>query len=272
MKIGVSTASLFLRKNNEEALPLFNELGVRTAEVFLTTYSEYGQEFAEQLKTVQGKVQVNSVHVLNTQFEPQLFSSHPRAKADAYFWLDKTLASARILGAPFYTFHGTARVKKASRSGKYDDFPRMIQGFEEICAHCEKQGVLLALENVEWATYNRVGVFSTLKKQVPSLKGVLDIKQARLSGEPYENYLEEMGESLAYVHISDIGENGKMCLPMQGKFDFDGLIERLKGVGFQGALIIEAYAKDYAREEELKISYDQLSELLYKHGCLSSSL
>ena len=38
MKIGVSTASLFSRKNNEDALPYLNELGVEYAEVFLTSF------------------------------------------------------------------------------------------------------------------------------------------------------------------------------------------------------------------------------------------
>lgn len=268
MKVGISTASLFLRKNNEQALPLFEKFGVKNAEVFLTTYSEYGQEFANRLKALQTNVQVNSVHVLNTQFEPQLFAAHPLVKKDAYFWLDKTLQSARVLGAPFYTFHGTARVKKASRSGKYDDFERMGKGFQELTAYCEKQGVVLALENVEWATYNRVGVFSRLKQSVPTLKGVLDIKQARISGEAYEKYLTEMGQDLVYVHISDIDENGKMCLPMQGTFDFDCLVKRLQDVDFHGALIIEAYAGDYQREEELQIAYENISELLYKHGCI----
>ena len=52
MKAGVSTASLFMRKNNEDALPLLNELGVEIAEVFLTSFSEYGYPFAELLNTV----------------------------------------------------------------------------------------------------------------------------------------------------------------------------------------------------------------------------
>ena len=140
MQTGVSTASLFLRKNNEEALPLLNALGVKTAEVFLTTYSEYGEAFARELKAVRGNISVNSVHILNTQFEPQLFNAHPRARADAFAWLDKVMDSANILGAPYYTFHGTARMKRAARSGKNDDFSRMIDGFWEICKACEKRG------------------------------------------------------------------------------------------------------------------------------------
>ena len=69
MRTGVSTASLFLRKNNEEALPLLEELGVKTAEVFLTSFSEYGYPFADLLKARKGNLHINSVHDLNTGFE-----------------------------------------------------------------------------------------------------------------------------------------------------------------------------------------------------------
>ena len=265
MRVGVSTASLFMRKNNEDALPLLNDLGVKTAEVFLTSFSEYGYPFAELLKERKGALEINSVHVLNTEFEPQLFSAHPRVKADAYAWLDKVMQSANALGAPQYTFHGTARVKRASRSGENDDFSAMIKGFAELEATCRKSGVTLCLENVEWATYNRPGVFQKLATEIVGLRGVLDIKQARISGYPYEEYLNEMGERIAYVHVSDVNEQGKLCLPGKGVFDFPTLIKRLKDVGFDGAFLIEVYNKDYENEQELRSSCDYLEELLHKY-------
>ena len=269
MKTGVSTASLFLRKNNEDALPLLNGLGVKTAEVFLTSFSEYGEAFAKLLASRKGDLSVNSVHILNTEFEPQFFNLHPRARADAYAWLEKVLDGANILGAKHYTFHGIARVKRASRSGEHDDIVRMIENFRPLISACENRGVRLCLENVEWATYNRAGLFSLIKNELPSLLGVLDIKQARISEYPYEAYIEDMGERLAYAHLSDIDEHGKIRLPGQGVFDFETLIKRLKDAGFDGALLIEVYTGDYGQESELKIACDFLDELLYKHGVLS---
>ncbi len=265
MKAGVSTASLFTRKNNEDALPLLQGLGIKTVEVFLTSFSEYGYPFADLLKERKGSLDVNSVHDLNTQFEPQLFNAHPRVKADAYSLLDKVLESANALSAPYYTFHGTSRVKRSTHSGKNDDFPRMIEGFAELTAYCKARGVKLCLENVEWSTYNRPGVFEKLADEIPDLGGVLDIKQARISGFPYEEYIEDMGEKLKYAHLSDFGEKG-MCLPGKGNFDFDTLLKRLKDVGFDGALIIEVYQKDYDRPAELKQACEYLEELIYKHS------
>ncbi len=267
MQTGISTASLFMRRNNEDALPLFNDLGVPTAEVFLTSFSEYGAEFGNLLAQRKGNVKVNSVHILNTQFEPQLFSAHERVKADCYGWLDKVLDSANALGAPYYTFHGTARYKQSARDPRNDRFDRMGIQLAEISDFCKNKGVTLCLENVEWATYNRVGVYQELKKYAPSLRGVLDIKQARLAGEGYEAYLAEMGEDIAYVHISDVDEKGRIRLPGQGIFDFETLLKRLQDVGFDGALLIEVYKENYAEERELKTSCDFVQELIYKLGC-----
>ncbi len=265
MRVGVSTASLFLRKNNEDALPLLNELGVENAEVFLTSFSEYGYPFAELLRTRKGALHVNSVHCLNTEFEPQLFNLHPRVKEDAYAWLEKVLCSANALGAPYYTFHGTSRVKRASRSGENDNFPAMVEGFRELERFCRERKVTLCLENVEWSTYNRPGVFSVLASEIDGLWGVLDIKQARISEFPYEEYLTEMGERLAYAHVSDVTADGRICLPGKGTFDFETFLKRLRDVGFDGALLIEVYNVDYRCVEELRTSCDFLRELLYKN-------
>ncbi len=266
MRVGVSTASLFLRENNEDALPLLNDLGVQCAEVFLTSFSEYGYPFAELLQARKGALQVNSVHCLNTEFEPQVFNLHPRVKADAYAWTEKVLQSANALGAAYYTFHGVSRVKRASRSGIHDDFPAMIAGFSELEAFCRQHGVTLCLENVEWSTYNRPGVFSRLAAEIDGLRGVLDIKQARISEHSYEAYLAEMGARLAYAHVSDLNEQGKLCLPGKGTFDFETFIKRLRDVGFDGALLIEVYNGDYQYVEELRDSCDYLQELIDKNS------
>lgn len=270
MQAGVSTASLFMRKYNEEALPLLRDLGVPCAEVFLTSFSEYGKKFGRLLAKRKGSVFVNSVHALNTEFEPQLFNAHPRVRQDAYDWLQKVLDTANALHAPYYTFHGTCRMKKASRSGENDDFNYFIDGFSTLTEFCGKRGVKLCLENVEWCTYNRVGVFEKIAQAVPDLGCVLDIKQARISGYPYEDYVREMGCRLAYAHISDIDEQGKIRLPGAGAFDFDTMVRRLQDVGFDGALLIEVYKNDYNDPAELKRSCDFVNELLYKRGCLDA--
>ena len=200
--------------------------------------------------------------MLNTQFEPQLYNAHPRVKADSFSLLDKVLTSSRILGAKNYTFHGLARIKRTFR----EDVPRTAELTREIAEHCERFGVSLCLENVEWAFYNRPGLFREIKARCPKLKGVLDIKQARISGYDYKEYLREMGGAISHVHVSDITADGKLCLAGRGSFDFDELFRMLRGEGFTGAAIIENYAGDYKDLGELKSAYDFLAEKSEKYS------
>ena len=260
MKVGISTASLFLRKNNEEALPLFDRWGVPCAEVFLTSFCEYAPAFARTLAVAKGGVEIHSVHVLNTQYEPQLYAEHPRVLEDANGWLREVLASANILGARNYTFHGIARLKRTFR----ENWQRFSAITAQIYETCRAAGVRLCYENVEWALYNRPGLFALLKKDCPDLGGVLDIKQARITGYDWREYLADMGESLATVHVSDVTAEGKMCLPGQGVFDFAELFARLRGIGFDGAVLIENYARDYDEPEELRRAFEYLADLAAK--------
>lgn len=266
MKVGISSASLFMRKDNVDALPTFNALGIKTAEVFLSSFSEYGKAYGKRLAKRKGDVEVYSVHALNTQFEPQLFNRHDGVRKDAYTVLRKVMEAGHELGAKRYTFHGVTRAKRNARSGKHDDFLWMADCFQQLIGFCQGYGIDVCLENVEWSTYNRPGVFARLAQSVPELYGVLDIKQARISEYPYETYLSEMGARLSHVHLSDIDGKGKMCLPGQGCFDFVTLIKRLNDVGFNGPLLIEVYQNDYKKEAELLDACNFLQELVDKHA------
>ena len=263
MYSGVSTASLFLREFNEDALTVLNGLGVRSTEVFLTTFSEYTEEFARLLLARRGALKVNSVHLLNTQFEPQLFGQHPRAKADAFRILDGAMASARVFGAERYTFHGITRLKKNSAP---PDYKKTGKSFCEISECCAAHGVRLCLENVHWAFYNEPGIFGRVREYCPDLSGVFDVKQARLSCYPYQMYIKDMEGCISHVHLSDVNERGKICLPGKGTFDFEECLRRLKDAGFDGAALIEVYANDYGDYRELKQACDYIDEIIYKIG------
>lgn len=256
MNVGISTASLFLKENNENAVKLFSDWGIDCAEIFLTSFCEYDPVFAETLKQNMGDLRVHSVHVLSTQLEPQLYAVHPRVKADAFSWLEKVMCSARVLGADHYTFHGIARIKRTFR----ENLPFAAERTREIFEFCKNYGVRLCYENVEWSLYSRPEIFTALKKQCPQLGGVLDIKQARIAGYDYRQFLEEMGSNLTHVHVSDVTTDGKMCLPGRGEFNFDELFSRLKEVGFTGAVLIENYAGDFGDENDLKEAYFYLKE------------
>lgn len=261
MEIGISTASLFKRQYNEDAIVTLNELDARVCEVFLGTYCEYTKEFSNLLKERKGSIRVHSIHTLNTHFEPQLFGANPRAVDDAYEIFGNCLSTARDLGATCYTLHGIARFKKNVLYNEYEKIGKMMQKAKDFAS---SYGVDLCLENVEWAYYNHVGFYKYISKFCPNLSTCLDVKQARISGDSYVDYINEMGSSIKTVHLSDVNASGKICLPGRGTFDFVDLFKRLKDVDFIGDMLIEVYTNDYGEISELKESLDYLRELQYK--------
>lgn len=261
MKIGISTASLFVRKPTEDALKFLSDKGVQTAEVFLESYSEYNREFGDLLASVKGDTDIHSVHVLTTQFEPQLYSINARAAGDSFKILDMAMQAGEAVGAKYYTFHGPARLKKTPIVINFDKVGSITQKIIDVT---ESHGITLAYENVHWSYYNYIGFFNELRKRTVGLKGTLDIKQARQSGIPYSEFIDEMAGDIVTVHLSDINANGKMCLPGKGTTDFYDLFSRLFDNGFDGAFLIECYNDDFDKEEELFESVDYLKNVAAK--------
>lgn len=261
MQVGISTASLFGRFVTEDALKFLSQNGVSCAEVFLESYCEYNAEFGNLLASVKGQTNVHSVHVLTTQFEPQLYSVNQRAQKDSFELLENAMTVAQKLGAKSYTFHGGARFKKTPFSLDYDRVGAITQRIIDVC---ERYGVKLAYENVHWGYYNYIGFFNEIRKRTKGLKATLDIKQARQSDVHYKDFIEEMGQDILTVHLSDIDSNGKMCLPGKGVTDFYDIFSRLKDKGFNGALLLEVYKSDYKEFSELFNSLEYVKELSQK--------
>ena len=103
-----------------------------------------------------------------------------------------------------------------------------------------------------------------MKKYAPDLRAVFDVKQARLSGHPYEEYLADMAGNIDTVHLSDVDASGKIRLPGRGTFDFEKLFGRLSDVGFSGDMLIEVYTNDYGDVSEFTESLAYLRDLKKK--------
>ena len=259
MKIGISTASLFPEQHTEQAARTIKSLGAQAAEVFLSTFYEYRPEFAKALAPDLAGMDINSVHCMPLNFEPNLFNLTRRVRGDGYYWLDQVARSAQLLGCKNYTFHGFVRAGKGQ-----DDFAYIGERIAEAHSFLQRYGVYLCIENTAHYLFNRPEVFKKIKNFCPDLYGVFDIKQARRSGYPYQMYLAEMAGAIAYVHVSDMDENGRTCLPGKGIYNFEEIFKQLKDCGFDGNILIENYRGDYEKAEELKLAMDYLNEIIYK--------
>lgn len=256
MKIGISTASLYKTCETEDAFYIIKDACAESCEVYLGTFYEYRPEFAKKFAERAAGLEVNSVQVNPLNFESQLFFRGRRERGDGFYWLDQILRSAQLFGAKNYTFHGFVR----KEDGK-DDFDYIAERLRGVADFCARYGVQLCLENVRWGLYNRPSVFAELKRRCNNLAGVFDIKQARKSGYPYQTYIKDMAGAISHVHISDVDENGKTCLPGQGVYDFKEIFARLKDAGFDGAAVIEADGSGGVNG--LKRSVEFLKETVY---------
>ncbi len=261
MQTGISTASLFGRKVTEDALEFLSKSNVPVAEIFLESYCEYSADFGRLLKERQGDISVHSMHVLTTQFEPQLYSVNERAQNDSFALLDGAMSAGEQVNAKYYTFHGGARFKKTPIILDMDRVGKITQ---RIIDCIKPHGITLAYENVHWGYYNYAGFFTELRKRTQGLKATLDIKQARQSGVFYGDYIDDMSSDIVTVHLSDVEANGKMCLPGKGVTDFNDIFARLRDVGFDGALILEVYKNDFETYEQLFESVDYVKNLSEK--------
>ncbi len=258
MRVGISTATFFLKLQTEDAFSVIRRCGADICEVFLTTYSEYEPSFVDLLLTRLDGVEVYSVHSLNTQFEPQLFNAAQRTRADAERLYRKVLEAGRRLGAKVYTFHGTPYLKKNACIDPVSSGKRL----EELGGIAREYGIKLCLENVHWAMFREPSFFEIAKAYCPSVGAVLDIKQARQSGCDWRDFLTAMGDRLENVHLSDVDAQGNITMVGKGIFPFDELVRRLDNMGYDGPLLIEQYAKNYADVGEVAESVQYLKNLI----------
>ena len=258
MIVGISTATFFLKELTEDTFSVIQRCGGQTCEVFLTTYSEYEPEFASLLLQRKGDLDVYSVHSLNTQFEPQLFNPAPRTRSDAEGVFRKVLAAGKTLGARVYTFHGLSRLKK----GAYFDPAEVGKRMSALGDIAGEYGITLCLENGHWAVFNTPAFYADMKKHAPNCGCVLDIKQARQSGYDWKEYLDVMQNTLKNVHISDADSYGNIAMAGKGVFPFEELITRLNGIGYDGPLMLEQYAKNYDDYREVAQSVEYLKNLV----------
>ena len=237
---------------------------MRATEIFLTTLSEYTQEFARLLASRKGGSAGQFRARTQLRSSSRSCSAGIRAqKKDAFDILDTAMSGAEVFGAKYYTFHGITRLKKNSVTR---NFSELAQSMKEIDAACAKHGIKLCLETCIGPCTTPRGSLRGSENISPDLMGVFDVKQARLSCYPYQMYIKEMEGRIAHVHLSDVDERGKICLPGKGIFDFEECLRRLKDAGFDGAALIEVYAGDYGDYTELKRSCDYLDEIIYKIG------
>ena len=258
MKVGISTASFFLKSETEDTLNILNAMGVEVCEIFLTTFREYRKEFVDMLLERKGKLDIHSIHTLNLQYEGELFNASPRTREDCEFFFRQAAEAGARLNANYYTFHGPPRLKRTPYNINYDWMGKRLKELNSIMLEyggcCQ-----IAYENVHWTFFSNPEFFEKLKEKV-DIKATLDIKQAMQSKISVDEYIKVMGKDLVNVHLCDYHNDGSLALPGKGSVDFTDLFRKLISIGYDGPLLMELYARNYDSFDEVYRSYEYLQK------------
>ena len=265
--VGISTASNYSRMPVEDFLVDLKQNGVTDAELFLNTFSEYTPEFFDLLKERVDStgIRIHSIHPMSPQFEPQLFSGHPRQRADAMKIFEAVLEGGKLLGAERYVMHGSLDLH--GQLQKYGS-GRYVPVLSELCDVAASHGVQLTLENVSWCVFSTPDVGETLIREVgDKLLYTLDVKQCYRSGRDADAYLDVIGPRIVNVHLCDylrcdVPGGYKWKLPGEGEFDFTGFFRKMKGFGYQGPFILEVYSNVYNDLPDLYACYRNLKDMV----------
>jgi len=250
LKLGMSTAAFYCRWETEEAAEQIAGLPLDCAEVFFQSDSELEKSFAALVKRNLRSVSCTSVHPIGG-YENYMAGRPARQVKDAFDHYRRVLDAGAELGAKTFVYHGrnTPLLSALPWNLKWN-----IEALVPMCEEAKKRGMVVAWENVCWCQLTEPSRVLEAREALPQVSFTLDIKQAMRAGcDPIE-FVHAMGDRLSNVHVCDWLEDGTLCLPGEGVFDFGTLISALREVGYDGPVIMEPYLKLIQSEEALERS------------------
>lgn len=258
MKIGVSTASLY-PLHLEDAFSELAKRGIKTAEVFANSMAEGVEPCIGLVSKTQRlyNMGVTSFHPFSSPMESVfLFSTYDRRIDEMMTMYRGFFESMNILGAKIFVVHGAISSSKCPPEHYYRQFRLLAEAGREY-------GITVAQENVCYCMSGRLEFLEMMKRELGEYaRFVLDLKQARRSGESPFDYIKALGSNIVHCHISD-GDDKKDCLPVgEGSFDFPLMVKMLADIGYDGAYIVELYRDNYGSFDVLRQSADRMAEIV----------
>jgi len=134
-----------------------------------------------------------------------------------------------------------------------------IRSLHWLMRYAGEYGVECLIENVPNPTPYLLVTLDDFRlfdqEMEPPINYVLDVAHAHLQGEEFR-FIEEFGHKIKHVHISDnLGEQDDHLSLGEGNIDWRRIINSLKGIDFDGWLVLECY-------DQIEKNIDYLKNLL----------
>ncbi len=259
MKIGISTAC-FYPLQTELAFQKINDCNCKYTELFINSFSEFDKLFLETLKEIKNKnnTEILSIHPFTSMLETQfIFGDYPRRTEEGIELYKKIFDFTAKLGADICVFHGA--VKQYNITAE-----QYVEKYNILHNLAKNNGIKLAQECVDRCKSSSPVFLEEIKKILPDINFVLDLKQTRRSYIDYEKFIDAMGENIVHLHLSDsINNNEKMdCMPIgEGDFDFYKLFKKLQKINYKGNAVVELYNHNFKDISQLTNSVKYLENV-----------
>lgn len=250
---GISTACLY-PMNTEDSLDTLAALRPACIEVFINAESELVPAFLRGLRTRadDAGIKIVSLHPHTSGMEPTIFfSRYQRRYEDGREFYRKFYAAATILGADSVVFHGDYA---GNRLPPQEYFER----FGQLVLDAAKEGVQLCQENVSRCLSGGIDFIAQMRKSLPDVSYILDVKQAVRAGEDVFEMASLMGEKLRCVHMSDHTVTEHCLPPGRGVFNISKFLKAIAKIGFSGGVIVELYGENFDGIVELSAAYEHI--------------
>ncbi len=233
----------------EDAVKLLVDNEVKHTEIFFNSFSELGSGFISDLRRVliPANVTVEAIHPFTSVAEPLfLFSDYKRRFFDSLDQYRRYFEAAQLLKCHKFVLHGDRAERHTIDETEY------FERFAQICEVGRAYGVVVLQENLSIFRSRDIGFIKRMSEYLGDVANfTFDVKQSVRAGvDPFE-MLDAMGKKVRHVHISDHDQTHDCLISGQGTFDTAKLFDRLKSIGYDGAVLLEVYRHNFKEEKEL---------------------
>ncbi|MBR5279707.1 MAG: sugar phosphate isomerase/epimerase [Clostridia bacterium] len=149
---------------------------------------------------------------------------------------------------------------------QYDDLfvSENVKWFTPFVKKAESVGVGVAIENLPWPNANRVKPLGAIVDGLQSrFVGVCwDTGHANINGTKPEE-IEVLGNRLVTVHLHDNhGVHDEHSIPMDGTYDWFGLMDTLKKMGYKGEFVLEAHHQMLEAKDDVEMQRKLLARMI----------
>lgn len=258
MKIGISTACLY-PELLENALKSILERGVDVLEIFINTHSELNKNYLKNLKAMSDNygAEIVSLHPFTCGIEPMMFfTPYQRRFDDILEYYKLYFEAMNILGAGIFVFHGNNKLNTYPDENYFERYLSLFNLGRQF-------GITVAHENVERCTGGNLSFLLKMSEALgDSAKFVLDLKQARRSGENPNEFIKVLKNNIVHIHYSDGGSNEDCVKFGKGEFDNTTFIDNLRQNNYKNAIILELYRENFIDADDLIGNFKLMKNIL----------